>query len=250
MDEFRLSSALRTKMHLLCRAFCCLRASEPDSRSQHEAAALKLSRALTLKALSDSMDSRSPSKGIRSRLYCSRWMKDPSTPCSFSHCSHSRLRRGTKRMWKSLWGERPLSSLEESRQGHSKQSQHHSAAQPAGTARAEGTELKKPAFKTFCIRVFEMFVTWPFGRSAAALGAGQGEGIPRPYLRTLSVMMSISSSLGLTKKMTFLTSAWGRRPGFRVNIFSTSCSCRETKRQPPPPPPFRKPLVIKERRSP
>lgn len=75
---------------------------------------------LTLNALSDSMESRSPSKGIRSRLYCSRWMKEPSTPCSFSHCSHSRLRRGTKRMWKSLWGERPLSSLRESQEEHSK----------------------------------------------------------------------------------------------------------------------------------
>lgn len=72
-----------------------------------------------MKALSASMDSRSPSKGIRSRLYCSRWMKDPSTPCSFSHCSHSRLRRGTNRMWKSLWGERPLSSLRSHSPGNS-----------------------------------------------------------------------------------------------------------------------------------
>lgn len=60
-------------------------------------------------------------------------------------------------------------------------------------------------------------------------------------------MMSISSSLGLTKKMMFLTSAWGRRPGFRVNIFSTSCSCRETKRQLQPLPPFWKPIMIKRK---
>ena len=95
-------------------------ASVPNTDSQHKNAQRffsKTRRALTLNALSDSMDSRSPSTGIKSRLYCSRWMKDPSTPCSFSHCSQSRLRRGTKRMWKSLWGERPLSSLEESQAG-------------------------------------------------------------------------------------------------------------------------------------
>lgn len=134
MGEFRHSSALRTKMHLLCRAFCCLRASHPDSWSQHKA--MPYSWALTLNVLSDSMDSRSPSKGIRSRLYCSRWMKDPSTPCSFSHCSHSRLRRGTKRMWKSLWGERPLSSLAEWGQGPANSHNSDSAAQTAGTAQA------------------------------------------------------------------------------------------------------------------
>lgn len=89
--------------------------------------------ALTLNALSDSMESRSPSKGIKSRLYCSRWMKDPSTPCSFSHCSQSRLRRGTKRMWKSLWGERPLSSLEESQAG-AQQTVTQLRRQPAQTA--------------------------------------------------------------------------------------------------------------------
>lgn len=54
--------------------------------------------------------------------------------------------------------------------------------------------------------------------------------LPCPrYLSTLSVMMSISSSLGLTKKMMFLTSAGGSRPGLSVNIFSTSCSCGEAR---------------------
>lgn len=98
---------------------CCVRPLylTPRASTHMQGFSSTMRRALTLKALSDSMDSRSPSKGIRSRLYCSRWMKDPSTPCSFSHCSQSRLRRGTKRMWKSLCGERPLSSLQESQAG-------------------------------------------------------------------------------------------------------------------------------------
>lgn len=43
-------------------------------------------------------------------------------------------------------------------------------------------------------------------------------------LNTFSTMMSMSSSRGRTKKMTFFTSAGGTLPLFRVNIFSTSCS--------------------------
>lgn len=108
----------------------------PNLNSQHKNTRRLSSKsrgALTLNALSDSMESRSPSKGIKSRLYCSRWMKDPSTPCSFSHCSQSRLRRGTKRMWKSLWGERPLSSLEESQAG-AQQTVTQLHRQPAQTA--------------------------------------------------------------------------------------------------------------------
>lgn len=64
----------------------------------------------TLKALSYSMESRSPSNGIRSRMYSSMLMKEPRTPCSFSRCSHSMLRRGTNKMWKSR-DEWTLSSL-------------------------------------------------------------------------------------------------------------------------------------------
>lgn len=72
----------------------------------------------TLKALSYSMESRSPSYGIRSRMYSSMLMKDASTPCSFSRCSHSMLRRGTNKMWKSR-DECSLSSLK-SKQGGTK----------------------------------------------------------------------------------------------------------------------------------
>lgn len=43
-------------------------------------------------------------------------------------------------------------------------------------------------------------------------------------LNTLSIIMSMSSSRGRTKKMTFFTSAGGILPFFKVNIFSTSCS--------------------------
>lgn len=56
------------------------------------------------------MERRSPSKGIRSRMYSSMLIKEPSTPCSFSRCSHSMLRRGTNKMWKSR-AECSLSSL-------------------------------------------------------------------------------------------------------------------------------------------
>lgn len=111
----------------------------PNLNSQHKNTRRLSSKsrgALTLNALSDSMESRSPSKGIKSRLYCSRWMKDPSTPCSFSHCSQSRLRRGTNSMWKSLWGERPLSSLEESQAGA--QQTVTQAAQATSTDRGLG----------------------------------------------------------------------------------------------------------------
>lgn len=66
---------------------------------------------LTLKAPSDSMDKRSPSNGMRSRLYSSLWIKDPKTPRSFNRCSHNKLRRGTNKMWKSLAGP-CLSSLQ------------------------------------------------------------------------------------------------------------------------------------------
>lgn len=44
------------------------------------------------------------------------------------------------------------------------------------------------------------------------------------YLSTFSAIISINSSLGLTKKIIFLTSAAGNRFPLSVNIFSTSCS--------------------------
>lgn len=56
------------------------------------------------------------------------------------------------------------------------------------------------------------------------------DGTVNTDLNTFSTMMSMSSSRGRTKKMTFFTSAGGTLPLLRVNIFSTSCSLTRTKR--------------------
>lgn len=90
-----------------------------------------------------------------------------------------------------------------------------SAWQPRGSSPCPGCLAPPLTPKWLCCSLVPAQVNKP--RGGPLLG-------PR-YLSTLSVMMSISSSLGLTKKMMFLTSAGGSRPGLSVNIFSTSCSC-------------------------
>lgn len=150
---------------------CCT-----SSNVQHKTTSRFSSRmrqVLTLKALSDSMESRSPSKGIRSRLYCSRWMKEPSTPCSFSHCSQRRLRRGTNRMWKSLCGERPLSSLGKAQQERSTRSL---TAHGSSTNHGQGAlDSHETGTLHWVIAKFQLLSVSVQPCAATALTPGQGD---------------------------------------------------------------------------